>query len=428
MNFVESIKMSLQTLAANKLRSGLTMLGIIIGNASVIAMIGVGEGGKRYASSQFQSLGTNVLFIITGSDSTRRNILTPPPRLVLADAEAIAQQVPSVKAVAPEVRGSERTTYNDRFRTTPLIGTTPQYSQVRDVDTYMGRFFDNQDLQRNARVAALGCDTAKEFFGSLPSLVPNKETECKRDSANPVKFIKNPIGQQIRIRGTAYEVIGIMESKGAFLGFNQDDTILLPLTTMINRLGGRNTSPFGIAVQVINVSAKDDESVTPAKFQIENLLRLRHQVEDTFTIRTQKDAIEIVDNVTTALTAMLAAIASISLLVGGIGIMNIMLVSVTERTQEIGLKKAIGASQRDILTQFLIEAVILGIVGGVMGTSLGIGGIILVAAYTPLEATISLGAIGLAVGVSGIIGLFFGVFPAKQAAALDPIVALRSNV
>jgi putative ABC transport system permease protein len=219
-----------------------------------------------------------------------------------------------------------------------------------------------------------------------------------------------------------------MESKGAFLGFNQDDTILLPLTTMVNRLGGRNTSPFGIAIQVINVSAKDDQSVIPAKFQIENLLRLRHQVDDTFTIRTQKDAIEIVDNVTTALTAMLAAIAGISLLVGGIGIMNIMLVSVTERTQEIGLRKAIGASQRDILTQFLIEAIILGIVGGVMGTSLGIGGIVLVAAYTPLESTISMGAIGLAVGVSGIIGLFFGVFPAKQAASLDPIVALRSNV
>ncbi|MCS6959713.1 MAG: ABC transporter permease [Pseudanabaenaceae cyanobacterium SKYGB_i_bin29] len=428
MHIGESIKMAWQTLSANRLRSFLTMLGIVIGNASVIAMIGVGEGGKRYAAGQFQSLGTNVLFVITGSDSTRRNILNPPPRLVLSDAEAIAQQVPTVKAVAPEVRGTERATFNDRFRTTPLIGTTPEYSQVRDVDTYMGRFFNHQDLQRRARVVTLGCDTAKLFFGSLPSTVPGKETECKKDSPNPVQFLINPIGQHIRIRGTAYEVIGIMESKGAFLGFNQDDTILLPLTTMVSRLGGRNTSPYGIAIQVINISAKDDRSVSAAKFQVENLLKLRHQTDDTFTIRTQKDAIEIVGNVTTALTAMLAAIAGISLLVGGIGIMNIMLVSVAERTQEIGLRKAIGASQRDILTQFLIEAVILGTIGGILGTSLGIGGIILVAALTPLETTISVGAIWLAVGVSSAIGLFFGVFPARQAARLDPIVALRSNV
>jgi putative ABC transport system permease protein len=261
-------------------------------------------------------------------------------------------------------------------------------------------------MQRNARVVTLGSAIAENLFNG-----------------------EDPIGKQIRVRGVSFEVIGVMEEKGAFLGTNQDDTIFMPLTTMSSRIVGR-TSPYGTAVQVINATAVDNQSVDAAKFQMENLLRLRHKVgrdaEDTFTIRTQKDALEIVNNITGALTIMLAAIAGISLLVGGIGIMNIMLVSVTERTQEIGLRKAIGATQRDILTQFMIEAVILSIAGGLVGTGLGVGGVLLVSTYTPLQAGISASAIGMAVGVSGTIGLFFGVFPAKQAAKLDPIVALRT--
>jgi putative ABC transport system permease protein len=221
-----------------------------------------------------------------------------------------------------------------------------------------------------------------------------------------------------------------MSEKGAFLGTNQDDTIFVPVTTMTNQLTGK-TSPYGIAVQVINVSARSNADVDAAQFQIANLLRLRHRTsdinaDDTFTVRTQQDALEIVGNITNALTVMLAAIAGISLVVGGIGIMNIMLVSVTERTQEIGLRKAIGASPSDILTQFTIEAVILSLLGGAIGTGIGVGGILLIAAVSPLQAGVSLGAIGLAVGVSGGIGLFFGIFPARQAAQLDPIVALRS--
>ncbi len=403
----ESFRMAGKTLAANRLRSTLTMLGIIIGNASVILMVGVGEGAQKYASQQFQSLGTDVIFIITGTDNARRNVIAPPNRLVLADAEAIATQVPTVRSVAPQINGSELAIAGNNTKRATLIGTTPTYATVRNADVSLGRFFNDEDIKRNARVVTIGAAIAKDLFPQ-----------------------GNAIGQAVRMRGTSYEVIGIMSEKGAFLGTNQDDTIFLPITTMTSRLTGK-TSPYGVAVAVINVSATSNDNVSAAQFQISNLLRLRHRTsdinaDDTFTVRTQQDALEIVGNITGALTIMLAAIAGISLLVGGIGIMNIMLVSVTERTSEIGLRKAIGASPSDILTQFTIEAVILSLLGGAIGTGIGVGGILLIAAVSPLQAGVSIGAIGLAVGVSGGIGLFFGIFPAKQASQLDPIVALRS--
>jgi len=403
----ESFRMAGKTLAANRMRSTLTMLGIIIGNASVILMVGIGQGAQKYASQQFQSLGTDVIFVITGTDNARRNVIAPPNRLVLDDAEAIATQVPTVRGVAPQVNGSELAIAGNNTERATLIGTTDGYATVRNAEVSAGRFLSEDDVKRNARVVTIGAAIAKKLF-------PDGEV----------------IGQSIRIRSTSYEVIGIMSEKGAFLGTNQDDTLFLPITTMSNQITGK-TSPYGVAIQVINISATSNDNVEAAQFQISNLLRLRHRTsdinaEDTFTVRTQQDALEIVGNITGALTILLAAIAGISLLVGGIGIMNIMLVSVTERTQEIGLRKAIGASPSDILTQFTIEAVILSLLGGAIGTGIGIGGILLVAATTPLQAGVSLGAIGLAVGVSGGIGLFFGIFPAKQAAKLDPIVALRS--
>jgi len=405
----ESFRMAGKTLAANRLRSTLTMLGIIIGNASVILMVGVGQGAQKYASQQFQSLGTDVIFVITGTDNARRNVIAPPNRLVLADAEAIATQVPTVRSVAPQINGSELAIAGNNTKRATLIGTTPNYAIVRNAEVSLGRFFTDDDIKRNARVVTVGSAIAKTLFPQGMA-----------------------IGQSVRIKGTSYEVIGVMSEKGAFLGTNQDDTIFLPVTTMTSRLTGK-TSPYGVAVAVINVSATSNDNVDAAQFQIANLLRLRHRnsdvnanTDDTFTIRTQQDALEIVGNITGALTILLAAIAGISLLVGGIGIMNIMLVSVTERTQEIGLRKAIGASPSDILTQFTIEAVILSLVGGAIGTGLGVGGIFVIAAVSPLKAGVSLGAIALAVGVSGGIGLFFGIFPARQAAKLDPIVALRS--
>jgi len=408
MDILESLKMAGKTLVANKLRSGLTMLGIIIGNASVIAMVGVGQGAQKYAASQFQSLGTDIIFILPGTDNARRNTISPPNRLVLADAEAIAAQVPSIKEVAPQVNGSELATYKNQTYRGTLIGTTPSYSTLRSADVSRGRFLADDDIKRNARVVTLGSVIARNLFGQT-----------------------DPIGQQIRIKGISFEVIGIMSEKGAFLGTNQDDSVFIPISTMTSRLVGK-TSPFGVGISFINVAARDSNSVSTAQFQISNLLRLRHQGldksgEDTFTIRTQKDALDIVERISGALTILLAATAGISLLVGGIGIMNIMLVSVTERTGEIGLRKAIGASQSSILTQFMIEAVILSLAGGIVGTVLGISGVLLVGAVTPLQAGVSGVAIVLAVGVSGAIGLFFGVFTAKQAAKLDPIVALRST-
>lgn len=404
MDILESLKMATTTLLANKLRSGLTMLGIIIGNASVIAMIGIGEGAQTLASKQFQSLGPNILFIVPGSPGSRGRVTTTPRTLVLQDAQAIAQQVRAVQEVAPEINNRITVSYRNKSATTTVIGTTPNYTTVRNFEIKEGRFFNDFDLKRSRRVAVLAPYLANKIFDN-----------------------QNPIGQKIRIQNTTFEVIGLTVSKGSSFGNNSDDIVFIPINTMYSRLVGR-TSPYGINISLISASAKDENSISAAEFQITNLLRRRHKIvrEDDFTIQTQKNLLEISNTITGALTTMLAAIASISLFVGGIGIMNIMLVSVTERTQEIGLRKAIGATQTDILLQFIIEAVILSVAGGLIGIAIGGGSIILVGIFTPLESTISLSAVVLAASVSGGIGLFFGVVPARRAAKLDPMVALRT--
>jgi len=404
MNIVESVQMAGKTLLSNKLRSALTMLGIVIGNASVIAMIGIGEAGQKYVAQQLQSLGPNVLFVIPGNQETQRISRDVPKTLVRSDAEAIASQVPTVAGVTAELNSRQVVSYRNRNTDVNIIGTTPSFLTVRDYSTTSGRFFSDIDMKRTNQVAVLGADLAERLFGSA-----------------------TPVGKQLRIKDASFQVIGVLESKGGSLGINYDETALIPLSTTASRIVG-NTSPYGTQVSYIVVSAKDADSVDAAQFQITNLLRLRHKItgEDDFTLRSQKDALATVGQITGALTVMLAAIAGISLFVGGIGIMNIMLVSVTERTQEIGLRKAIGATQQDILLQFMIEAVIVSAAGGIIGTAVGVSGVMLVGALTPLDSSISPVAIATAVGVSGAIGLFFGVVPARRAAKLDPIVALRS--
>jgi putative ABC transport system permease protein len=285
------------------------------------------------------------------------------------------------------------------------MGITESYTSVRNHTVVQGRFVRDLDVRSDARVVVLGKDVRQALFGD-----------------------RNALGEKIRIGTLSFEVIGIMEEKGSSFGTNQDDAIFIPISTLSKRVIGRR-SPFGLSVSYIAVAAKDSDSLDAAEFQITNLLRRRHKIvgDDDFTVRNQKDALQIVNTITGALTFLLSAIAGISLLVGGIGVMNIMLVSVTERTQEIGLRKAIGATRQDILRQFTTEAIILSLIGGAIGTVVGVGAVTLVKTVTPLkDATVEPVAIALAVSVSGGIGLFFGVVPAQRAAKLDPIVALRS--
>lgn len=401
----EHLQMAIATLRTNKMRSGLTMLGIIIGNASVIAMIGLGQGAQKLAADEFESLGSNVLFIIPGSRAAQRTTIDLPKTLVWEDAKAIAEQVPNVAGVAPQINGRGNVRFRGVNKDSLIVGVTPEFPDVREFVLDRGRFIVDDDLKRNKRIAVVGSEIVDEMFQNV-----------------------DPIGQKIRVRNLSFDIVGVMAEKGASIGTNLDNAVYVPLTTMANQVVGR-TSPFGTEVTFISVSGEREDRVRAMTFQIENLLRLRHKIvdEDDFSVQSQQDLLEVADTITGALTTMLAAIAGISLLVGGIGIMNIMLVSVTERTKEIGLRKALGATPDDILVQFLIEAVILAGIGGVLGTSLGLGGILLTNTFTPLAAPISTTSIIIAVGVSGGIGLFFGVFPARQAAKLDPIVALRSE-
>jgi putative ABC transport system permease protein len=400
----ESVAMALHTLQTNRLRSLLTMLGIVIGNASVITLVGVGRGAQNLADSQLSNLGANVLFVVPGNNDTRRQGIQTPKTLVLEDARAIAEQVPSVRRVAPQITLNEVVQAGSLSASATVTGVTPEFLEVRSFEVAQGRFLNDADLRSARNVAVIGPDLRDKL---LP-----------RGAA---------IGQRLRVRDQSFEVIGVLEPKGAVFGSNQDETVYVPLTTMVARLSGRDPT-YGISLSFISVEARDEASTGAAAFQITNLLRQRHRIlrEDDFAVRSQKDAQQIVGTITGGLTLMLGAIGAVSLLVGGIGIMNIMLVSVSERTEEIGLRKALGARSDDVLTQFLVESLVLASLGGVIGSAVGVGTVALVAVLTPLPATISpLMVLGTA-AVSGSIGLFFGVVPARRAARLDPIVALRS--
>jgi putative ABC transport system permease protein len=400
----ETVGMALNTLRANRLRSLLTMLGIVIGNASVITLVGVGKGAQNLAEGQLNTLGANVLFVVPGNNDSRRQGIDFPKTLVLEDAEAIAEQVPSVKRVVPQITLSAVLQSGSRSSSSTVSGITPDFISVRRFDVAQGRFIDRRDLDGARNVVVIGPDLREKL---LPA--------------------GSAIGRSLRIRDQSFEVIGVMASKGAVFGQNQDEAAYIPLSTMVSKLSGRDPT-YGVSLNFISVEAKDEASTGAAKFQITNLLRQRHNIlrEDDFAVRSQKDALSIVGTITGGLTLMLAAIGAISLLVGGIGIMNIMLVSVSERTSEIGLRKAIGARSSDVLSQFLVEALVLSSLGGVIGSALGISAVAAVATFTPLPASIAAGNVLITVGLSGSIGLIFGVLPARRASRLDPITALRS--
>jgi putative ABC transport system permease protein len=400
----ETVGMALATLRANRLRSALTMLGIVIGNASVITLVGVGRGAQNLAENQLSTLGANVLFVVPGNNDSRRQGIDFPKTLVLEDAKAIAEQVPSVKRVVPQITLTAVVQAGSKSSSSSISGVTPDFLTVRSFEVAQGRFMDERDLDAARNVVVIGPDLAKKL---LP--------------------LGSAVGQQLRIRDQSFEVIGVMAPKGAVFGQNQDEAAYIPLTTMVSRLSGRDPT-YGVNLNFISVEARDEASTGAAKFQITNLLRQRHNIlrEDDFAVRSQKDAQAIVGTITGGLTLMLGAIGSISLLVGGIGIMNIMLVAVSERTSEIGLRKAIGARSADVLAQFLVEALVLSSLGGLIGGAMGLSAVALVATFTPLPAAIGGVSVLITVGLSGTIGLVFGVLPARRAARLDPITALRS--
>lgn len=398
MKLIESIEMAVKTLTANKFRSALTMLGIVIGNASVIAVVAIGQGAKQFTQQQLEAFGPNQLTIYA-SESNNSGLNNETAEIVLSDVDAIAQQV-AVREVAPQISSNYRLSYQGRFVSSDVMGTTPGILYVRNLSMQQGNFFSSIDERQNSQVAVLGSAIARKLFNA-----------------------QNPVGKTLQINGLSFEVVGLLKTKGASLGVNPDETVYIPVTTMAEQLVGKK-SPNGIPIDFLELSAKDKDSIRAAAFQVTNILTQRHGKKD-FNIYANKSIQDLMNKITGALGLVLTAIAGISLLVGGIGIMNIMLVSVKERTQEIGLRKAIGATQSEILTQFLIESIIVSVVGGAIGTGIGVSSILILGVFTPMPTLIPASAILVATGVSGTIGLIFGVIPARQAAQLDPIAALR---
>jgi putative ABC transport system permease protein len=412
MKILEAVRIAMRALAANKLRSVLTMLGIIIGVGAVITLMSVGRGVEKYVTDQFASAGTNLLFIVPGQLSEG-----PPNRrgnangvLTLGDSDAIGNpfQVPDVTAVAPEVSGSTTVSRGKKSLRASVSGVTPSYQDVRSWNPELGDFIAESDVQERGRVAVIGMEAYRKLF-------------------EPGEY---PIDQTIRINNLVFRVIGVLEERGGSGFGNQDESILIPLTTAQDRLYRRKTVSGDYQVNVIYASVADADRMDAAEEQIAEVLRERHDInyldEDDFSIINQTDLISIFGDILGALTLFLGAIAGISLLVGGIGIMNIMLVSVTERTREIGLRKAVGAKRQDILGQFLIEAVTLAVLGGLLGIALGTSGAQAISSFLDnFSAVVGIDAILISILFSMAVGLFFGIYPAYRASRLNPIDALR---
>ena len=406
MAVIQNIRIAFNGLEANKLRAALTMLGIMIGVAAVITLLAIGDGVNRFVADQFIGLGTNLVFIVPGDDPNQlESTLTVRDVADLSDSAV----VPDAVGIAPVYFRNLDLQYQGTAYRSLMRATTPDYAAVRGYELTRGRFIDDNDYNGRSRVAVLGPETAKNLF---PDDI-------------------DPVGTDIKVRGITFQVIGLLESKGGNVFGSQDDIVIIPLTTAQERLfNGRSQITGENLVDLILIQAVNSQGVENVIIDASNALRQNHNItfrdEDDFLILTQKDFLSAFGEVTNVLTLFLGAIAGISLLVGGIGIMNIMLVSVTERTREIGLRKAVGAKRRDILGQFLTEAIVMALLGGLLGIVLGFVGAEAVHLAVPeLDTTVTAGSVLLAVGFSAAVGLFFGIYPATRAAALHPIDALR---
>jgi putative ABC transport system permease protein len=414
MNIVEQIRLALRALSVNKLRSALTMLGIIIGVGAVITLLSVGAGVQNLVTSQLQSIGTNLLFVVSGNLGGDTGRASSGLTLTLSDAEAVGDpfNVPDVVAVAPEVLSNAEVSYGKTTLRVSVSGVTPSYAPVRNRTVALGSFLTDQDINSRSRVAVIGSRIAERFFGETATF---------------------PVGASIKINNIPFRVIGVLEERGGTggPGGNQDEVVMVPMSTAHERLFPRFHNRRGEPMlSVIYAQVVEEERMEAASEEIAELLRERHDIrfqdEDDFTVINQQDLLSIFGQITNVLTIFLGAIAGISLLVGGIGIMNIMLVSVTERTREIGLRKAVGAKRRDILLQFLIESVVLSLIGGLLGIALGASGAMGISRLQDdLVAVVTPQSIMLATSFSAAVGLFFGIYPATRAASLNPIEALR---
>ena len=412
MNLSESVRIALRALGANKMRAVLTMLGIIIGVGAVIALMSVGEGVESFVTGQFQGLGSSLVFVVPGSLDDNPDRRPRPANLTYEDALAMADPlfVLDVVAVAPEVSRTRLVVHGKEESYTTISGVTPDYESVRSFFADEGEFITEEAVNSRSRVAVIGRTVEERLFpdGTYP------------------------IGQQIRINNIPFRIVGVMEEKGRSAFNNQDDVVFVPITTALSRLFPWRDKRGDYRISIAYVQVVDDrgETLNAVMFQIEELLRQRHSIafadDDDFSVFSQADVVSIAQEVTQVLTIFLGSIAAISLLVGGIGIMNIMLVSVTERTREIGIRKAVGAKRRDILLQFLIEAMVLSLIGGFVGVGLGLAGSRAIASLTEnVNPVISPQNVLLATGFAAAVGLFFGIYPATRAAALNPIEALR---
>ncbi|MBR1884937.1 MAG: ABC transporter permease [Schwartzia sp.] len=403
MLFTESVRIAVNALFANKLRSLLTMLGIIIGVGAVIAMVAVGMGVTQRVTDSIASLGSNMLIIRPGASMSGglRGAAGSRTTLKYEDSVAIKKKIKDIDYVSPTVQKNYQVVYGNQNWNTSVTGVTQEYMSIRDLKITTGSFITEEDMNTRNRVAVIGMTVASNLFGEA-----------------------NPVGKTIRVNNQPYRVIGVLESKGqSSVGQDQDDVVIVPLTTAMDRL-------LAITyVQTINVQVSSQSKMDDVQANIETLLRQRHHLtgakDNDFQVQNLTSLMSTMNETTTMLTLFLGSIAAISLIVGGIGIMNIMMVSVTERTREIGIRKALGATFKDIMTQFLIESVVIGVIGGVLGIAFGIVAAQAISKFGDFQTVITAAPIFLSFAFSVGIGLFFGIYPARKAALLDPIEALR---